>query len=199
MQVSITGHESGTIYKVTNTEGKVLRADLGKNGGRMLSRHPFTVIGELQQDENGELIKMESVEYKDPLVMIEKAAGKAASEQSKTEAVNARDNSYNHVLSRSHNKHYLTYNNTEDVSGYKQVKVADVGKEQAGSKISFVGSAVSTVTDDTVMKFWGGANLGGFVNVVMNGAYIPLGQRSTVYGTVNDDGTVSLLRFDSIE
>ena len=68
-----------------------------------------------------------------------------------------------------------------------------------GQKIAFVGSAVATVKKDEVMKFWGGPKIGGHINVVMNGAYVPLGQRSTVYGTVNDDGMISLDRLDSIE
>lgn len=71
MQVSITGHESGNIYKVTDAEGKVLRVDLGKHGGRMLNRHPFMIIGEIKQDEKGELIEMKRVEYEDPVVQIE--------------------------------------------------------------------------------------------------------------------------------
>ena len=53
VQVSITGHESGNIYKVTDAEGKVLRVDLGKHGGRMLNRHPFMILGEIKQDEKG--------------------------------------------------------------------------------------------------------------------------------------------------
>ena len=51
---------------------------------------------------------------------------------------------------------------------------------------------MATVKKDEVMKFWGGPKVGGHINVVMNGAYVPLGQRSTVYGTVKDDGTISL-------
>lgn len=202
VQVAITGHESGNIYKVTDTEGNVLRADLGKHGGRMLNRHPFMLIGEIKQDEKGELIEMERVEYQDPVVQIEKAAAKAVSEEENVlEVVDDRDIAYSHELSKSHDKHYYTYNmaNVEDLSAYKQVSITDIEKEEAGTKIAFVGSAVATVTKDEVMKFWGGPKIGGHINVVMNGAYVPLGQRSTVYGTVNNDGTISLDRLDSIE
>ena len=179
-----------------------MRADLGKHGGRMLNRHPFMLIGEIKQDEKGELIEMERVEYQDPVVQIEKAAAKAVSEEENVlEVVDDRDIAYSHELSKSHDKHYYTYNmaNVEDLSAYKQVSITDIEKEEAGTKIAFVGSAVATVTKDEVMKFWGGPKIGGHINVVMNGAYVPLGQRSTVYGTVNNDGTISLDRLDSIE
>jgi hypothetical protein len=202
VQVSITGHESGNIYKVTDAEGKVLRVDLGKHGGRMLNRHPFMIVGEIKQDEKGELIEMKRVEYEDPVVQIEKAAAKAAEEEENAlEVVNDRDIAYSHELSKSHNKHYYTYNmaNVEDLSAYKEVSITEIEKEEAGTKVAFVGSAVATVKKDEVMKFWGGPKIGGHINVVMNGAYVPLGQRSTVYGTVNDDGTISLDRLDSIE
>lgn len=202
VQVSITGHESGNIYKVTDAEGKVLRVDLGKHGGRMLNRHPFMIIGEIKQDEKGELIEMKRVEYEDPVVQIEKSAAKAAEEEENVlEVVSGRDIAYSHELSKSHNKHYYTYNmaNVEDLSAYKEVSITEKEKEETGTKIAFVGSAVATVTKDEVMKFWGGPKVGGHINVVMNGAYVPLGQRSTVYGTVKDDGTISLDRLDSIE
>lgn len=202
VQVSITGHESGNIYKVTDAEGKVLRVDLGKHGGRMLNRHPFMIIGEIKQDEKGELIEMKRVEYQDPVVQIEKVAAKAAAEEENVlEVVNDRDIAYSHELSKSHDKHYYTYNmaNVEDLSAYKEVSITEIEKEETGTKIAFVGSAVATVTKDEVMKFWGGPKVGGHINVVMNGAYVPLGQRSTVYGTVKDDGTISLDRLDSIE
>lgn len=199
VRVSITGHESGNIYKVTDAEGKVLRVDLGKHGGRMLNRHPFMIIGEIKQDEKGELIEMKRVEYQDPVVQIEKVAAKAAAEEENVlEVVNDRDIAYSHELSKSHDKHYYTYNmaNVEDLSAYKEVSITEIEKEETGIKIAFVGSAVATVTKDEVMKLWGGPKVGGHINVVMNGAYVPLGQRSTVYGTVKDDGTISL---DSIE
>lgn len=202
VQVSITGHESGNIYKVTDAEGKVLRVDLGKHGGRMLNRHPFMIIGEIKQDEKGELIEMKRVEYQDPVVQIEKVAAKAAAEEENVlEVVNDRDIAYSHELSKSYDKHYYTYNmaNVEDLSAYKEVSITEIEKEETGTKIAFVGSAVATVTKDEVMKFWGGPKVGGHINVVMNGAYVPLGQRSTVYGTVKDDGTISLDRLDSIE
>ena len=32
----------------------------------------------------------------------------------------------------------------------------------------------------------------------MNGAYVPLGQRCTIYGTVREDGTILLERMDSV-
>ena len=35
-------------------------------------------------------------------------------------------------------------------------------------------------------------------NVYMNGAYVPLGQRCTIYGTVREDGTILLERMDSV-
>ena len=46
------------------------------------------------------------------------------------------------------------------------------------------------------MEFWNIRNVK--VNVYMNGAYVPLGQRCTIYGTVREDGTISLERMDSV-
>ena len=54
LRVRITGHEKGTIYKVTTTDGQEIRMDVGKHGGRMLNRHYFTAKGEMKIDEKGD-------------------------------------------------------------------------------------------------------------------------------------------------
>lgn len=203
MQVKIVGHERESIYKVTDAEGKELRIDLGKHGGRMLNRHPFTVTGYFIKDENGQLLKMQKVEYKDPVVQIEKTAqiGKSQQKEKIQAAEPARDAAYEHELSKSHNKYYYTYNmaGVQDKSLYQSIAVTEIAKQKTGSKIAFVGNAVATVKKDAIMRFWGGAKAGGHVDVVMNGAYVPLGQRSTVYGTLNADRTVSLELLESME
>ena len=68
---AITGHEAGTIYKLTDEEGKVVRADLGKYGGKMLNKVAFTATGTMKTDEKGEYLKVKHVEYKDPLAAIQ--------------------------------------------------------------------------------------------------------------------------------
>lgn len=204
LQVTITGHEEGRIYKVTDEEGKVLRADLGKHGGRMLNRHPFLLTAEVDEDEKGELLKLKKVKYVDPAPLIEKPAAKdepvVTEETGKLEY--DRDLAYGHDLSKSHKKRFYQYNmaGLEDTAleNYKQVEVKAISEEKVGTKVFFMGSAVATVKKDEVMRFWGGPTKGGHVEVVMNEAYVPLGQRSFVYGTVLEDGRVSLERLDSI-
>ena len=203
MQVKIVGHETGTIYRVTDAAGHELRMDLGKHGGRMLNKHPFIVKGQVMEDEKGQLIKMEKVEYKDPAVQIEKAAQRAGdgTEENLVNIHEGRDAAYAHALSQSHNAYYYTYNmtNVQDTSQYKPVAVTEIAQQPAGTKIAFTGSAVATVQKDEIMRFWGGPKAGGHVDVVMNGAYVPLGQRSTVYGTLNEDGAVVLELLESVE
>ncbi|MDO4921287.1 MAG: hypothetical protein Q4E64_05625 [Phascolarctobacterium sp.] len=205
LRVAITGHEAGRIYKVTDEEGNVLRADLGKHGGRMLNRHPFMLTAEVAQDEQGEVLKLKKVEYVDPAPLIEKQPEKQG-QQVKEETHKAddyRDHAYGHDLSKSHQKRFYQYNmanlSEADLASYKKVDVAAIAKEEAGTKVAFVGSAVRTVEKDKVIRFWGGPVKGGHVEVIMNDAYVPLGQRSTVYGTVQEGGRVSLKRLDSVE
>lgn len=204
LQVMIIGHESGRIYKVTDADGKELRADLGKHGGRMLNRHMFLLTAEVDEDERGELLKLKKVQYADPVVMIEKPAAKAAPEVTEESAKLEydRDLAYGHDLSKSHKKRFYQYNmanlSDADLQNYKQVDVKAIAEEKAGAKVMFVGSATATVKQDEVMCFWGGPTKGGHVEVVMNEAYVPLGQRSFVYGTVLEDGRVLLERLDSV-
>ena len=61
LRVRITGHEKGTIYKVTTPDGQELRMDVGKHGGRMLNRHYFIAKGEMKTDEKGDYFKMKKV------------------------------------------------------------------------------------------------------------------------------------------
>lgn len=204
LQVTITGHEEGRIYKVTDEYGKVLRADLGKHGGRMLNRHPFLLTAYVGKDEKGELLKLKKVQYSDPATLIEKPAAEAepmaTEETGKLEQ--ERDAAYGHDLSQSHRKDFYQYNQSNvddgDLKNYKQVDVKNITAESAGTKISFVGSAVRTLKQNECMLFWGGPVKGGHVDVLMNGAYVPLGQRSLVYGTVQEDGKVLLERLDSV-
>ena len=205
LRVAITGHEFGRIYKVTDDEGNVLRADLGKHGGRMLNRHPFLLTAEVAQDEQGEVLKLKKVEYVDPVPLIEKQPeklGKEVKEETR-KLEDYRDYAYGHALSKSHQKRFYQYNmanlSEADLGSYKKVDVSAIANEEAGTKVAFVGSAVRTVKNDEVIRFWGGPVKGGHVEVIMNEAYVPLGQRSTVYGTVQEDGRVSLERLDSVE
>lgn len=202
VRVAITGHESGRIYKVKDESGQMLRADLGKHGGRMLNNHAFLLTAEVLQDEKGELLYLKHVDYQDPEVLIAKKTAQAQEiTESAVEAGDERDVAYGHVLSSSDDKSFYQYNvaKVTDLSIYKNIAVSDISKEEAGAKVAFSASALATVKKDEIMRFWGGAGRGGFVEVEMNGAYVPLGQRSTVYGTVLPDNRVSLERLDSVE
>ena len=78
----------------------------------------------------------------------------------------------------------------------EQMKSAD-----ANTKVTLIGRPIKTIVKDQEMLFWDQANKP--FRVVMNGAFIPLGQRSFVYGilTGNADGVprLSLDKVESIE
>ena len=67
----------------------------------------------------------------------------------------------------------------------------------SGAKVAFKGRAIQTVVDRQVMLFWD--TKGNAVNVKMNGAYCPLGQRCFVYGTWESDEKGSYISLDYME
>ena len=71
-------------------------------------------------------------------------------------------------------------------------------KVSANSKVTLIGRPIKTIVKDKEMLFWDQANKP--FRVVMNGAFIPLGQRSFVYGRVVDAaGGVPRLSLDIVE
>ena len=199
LRVRITGHEKGTIYKVTTPDGQELRMDVGKHGGRMLNRHYFIAKGEMKTDEKGDYYKMKKVEYKDPVVRIQQE-----SERKPEEIVNSakidtdRDVAYFHENPVSDRQNFYQNNvaNVTDLSAYKKVELEDIKDTPTGTKVAVVVRPIRTIEKDTLMEFWNIRNAK--VNVYMNGAYVPLGQRCTIYGTVREDGTILLERMDSV-
>ena len=199
MRVRITGHEKGTIYKVTTPDGQELRMDVGKHGGRMLNRHFFNAKCEMKTDEKGEYFKMKKVEYKDPVVRIQQESERKPQEIKNFAKIdNDRDVAYFHENPVSDQNRFYQNNvaNVTDLSAYKKTELEDIKDTPAGTKVAVVVRPIKTIEKDTLMEFWNIRNVK--VNVHMNGAYVPLGQRCTVYGTVNEDKTISLERMDSV-
>lgn len=199
IRVAITGYIDGNYYKVTDEKGRVFRADLGKYGGRMQNKTPFVLHGLVVQDEQGGYIKMQRVEYRDPQFRV----GTRLNDQivcQNNEVKSQQASTYENAMIKSDNQNFYQNNvaGVNDTSSYTKVTLAELASLEAGMKVVFVGSGIATVEKSKIIKFWGGAGKGGTVNVVMNGSYVPLGQRCYIYGTKLADGSVSLERLDSI-
>lgn len=67
----------------------------------------------------------------------------------------------------------------------------------SGTKVAFKGRAIQTVVDRQVMLFWD--TKGNAVNVKMNGAYCPLGQRCSIYGTWENGDEGAYINLDYME
>ena len=199
IRVAITGYIDGNYYKVSDENGRVFRADLGKYGGRMQNKTPFVLHGMVLRDEQGGYIKMQRVEYHDPQVRVGEGLNSQTAKET-TVSKSQRDPAYEHTLAKSDNQNFYQNNvaGVSDVSGYTKVAIADLAGVKAGTKVAFLGSGIATVVKDKLIKFWDGAGKRGTVNVQMNGAYTPLGQRCIVYGMKLADGSISLERLDSV-
>ena len=204
VRAAITGHEAGRIYKLTDADGKVIRADLGKYGGKMLNKVPFTATGTMKADEKGEFLKVKHVEYKDPLATIQVNGKnplankmKARSHKSSSE----RDAAYFHEGINSTNSNFYENRVTgaQPKEAYAPASFPDLDSMKAGTRVQCKASALETVVPDKVVNFW---DHKAKVKVQMNGAYAPLGQRCTVYGTVQkaEDGSsyIYLERLESV-
>ncbi len=82
---------------------------------------------------------------------------------------------------------------------YVSVSLLDLGTLKAGTRVKFKVSALESVVPERVVNFW---DWKAKAKVRMNGAYAPLGQRCTVYGTVQkaEDGSsyINLERMESV-
>lgn len=196
--------EAGNIYKMRDGAGNILRVDLGKYSGRMLNRTPFSVTGKMQEDEKGPFLKMRHLDYKDPDPFAEyfEALQKTKNPQKGgLELEQIRDKAFDHENPVSDDP--IVYkNNVKKLSemqlkAYKMHDVNDLANLDKSTKVVFKGRAIQTVVDRQVMLFWD--TKGNAVNVKMNGAYCPLGQRCFVYGTWEPDEKGPYINLDYME
>lgn len=197
----ILGWEENNFCLISGEDG-ILRADLGKKGGRLLRHTPFTVTGTMESDEKGPYLKMEKVEYTDPDPLLEYAsAGETASvngEVQQETRSGGRDAAYFHgSVASDSTSHWADGNIEVDRTAYSECRAADILTMETGMKVCFLGRAIRTVVQDQIMLFWDAE--GTAVKVVMNGAYIPLGQRGTIYGTVQKQDGENVLSLDLVE
>jgi len=204
LQGEICEFESGNIYKMRDAAGTITRVDLGKYSGRLLNRTPFIVKGKLTQDPNGTLLVMHHMDYKDPDPFAEyfDALNKTKTPQQgglKLEQI--RDKAFDHENPVSDNPS-VYQNNIKKLSPeqLKEYKLADVNQFTqlgTGTKVVFKGRAIQTVVDREDMNFWD--TKGNSINVKMNGAYCPLGQRCFIYGTWESDDKGPFINLDYME
>lgn len=196
--------ETGNIYKMRDKDGNITRVDLGKYSGRMLNRTSFSVTGKMMQDEKGTFLKMRHMDYKDPDPFAEyfEALQKTKNPQkSGLEIEQIRDKAFDHENPVSDDP--IVYkNNVKNLSEiqlkeYKMNDVNELATLDRGTKVVFRGRAIQTVVDRQIMLFWD--TKGNAVNVKMNGAYCPLGQRCFVYGTWEPDEKGSYINLDYME
>ena len=204
VRAAITGHEVGHIYKLTDADGKVIRADLGKYGGKMLNKVPFTATGTMETDEKGEYLKVKHVEYKDPLATIQVNGRNPLANKMKVrshKSSSERDAAYFHEGIDSTNANYYENQVTgaQPKEAYAPAGFLDLDSMKAGTRVQCKASALESVVPEQVVNFW---DRKAKVKVQMNGAYAPLGQRCTVYGTVQkaEDGSsyIYLERLESV-
>lgn len=203
-KVTVSGEllrwQGGTMWLIGD-ETNAVRADLGKKGGRLLRHTPVTVTGTMQEDENGPYLVMECVEYADPDPIAEYMTGRRTSAETAaaaTETEGTRDAAYFHDAIAPGGAYYADGKNV-DTGAYAPVSAAALAEMETGTKAAVLGRAVKTAVPDEVVLFRdsGGTD----IPVRLNGAYMPLGQRCTVYGTVQrKEGTLilSLDRVDSV-
>lgn len=195
---SVHEYEGANIYKIIDENQKITRVDLGKYGGRLLIKTPFAINGNWSKDEVGELFVMKTVDYKDPDPYAEYFAALEAlkhPQKSGLELKQIRDLAFDHENPVSDDSIIYTNNvaklSPEELKQYSPIQLEDLSRYAAGDKVVFLGRAIETVVDREVMLFW---DLKGHpINVVMNGAYAPLGQRCNLYGTLVKDSADKLV------
>ena len=197
----IVGYETctreSTLALVELPDGTVQRVQLGKRGGRLLKLTPFDLKGVMKTDENGAYLDVKAVRYDDPdpfgeyYDMNERLAkAKAAAQKKGVEF--KRDAAYSHTNITSDDPTTLMQHN-KVVSREDYTPSTSYGLKELdpGTKVALTGRCVMTVsTEDDIMEFWD-VNMKR-TNLRMNGVYVPLGQRCTILGVLNDDGTVTV-------
>ena len=201
----------GNMYEMQAENGTRLRADFGKYSRRLLFRTPFTAIGVMQKDEQGDFLKVEKVIWRDvnPYKEYFDAQHKTRplAQEGDKKVVNDRDPAFFHAPIESDNKRFLQNNPNKltaaDLAGYKSIMAADLTSGEAnlvtGTKVALMGRNIATIKDDW-MQFWDTKM--GPVTLKMNNTYCPLGQRGTFFGTLQEENGkkyVSVDCFESIE
>lgn len=196
--------ETGNIYKMRDKAGNIARVDLGKYSGRMLNRTPFSVTGKMMKDEKGFLLKMQHMDYKDPDPFAEyfEALQKTKNPQkSGLELEQIRDKAFDHEKPVSDDpiiyKNNIKKLSNAQLEAYKMNDINAFTNLDSGTKVAFKGRAIQTVVDRQVMLFWD--TKGNAVNVKMNGAYCPLGQRCFIYGTWENGDEGAYINLDYME
>ena len=196
--------ETGNIYKMRDKAGNIARVDLGKYSGRMLNRTPFSVTGKMMKDEKGFLLKMQHMDYKDPDPFAEyfEALQKTKNPQkSGLELEQIRDKAFDHENPVSDDpiiyKNNIKKLSNAQLEAYKMNDINTFTNLDSGAKVAFKGRAIQTVVDRQVMLFWD--TKGNAVNVKMNGAYCPLGQRCFIYGTWENGDEGAYINLDYME
>lgn len=203
----IVGYESctkdSTLALVETADGSVQRVQLGYRGGRLLKLTPFTMKGTMKTDDIGEYLDVSSVEYKDADPFAEYNAtneklAKAKGQMAKKGVKYDRDAAYSHDNITSDQSSYLTQQRAAvNPADYQKATATGVKDLAAGTKVALTGRCVMTVSaDEDIMEFWDVDMKR--VNLRMNGLYVPLGQRCTILGVVQEDGTVSVDSMESI-
>ena len=203
----IVGYETctreSTLALFETSDGAVQRIQLGKDGGKLLKLTPFDLKGVMKTDENGAYLDVKAVRYDDPdpfgeyYDMNERLAkAKAAAQKKGVEF--KRDAAYSHTNITSDDPTTLMQHN-KVVSREDYTPSTSYGLKELdpGTKVALTGRCVMTVsTEDDIMEFWD-VNMKR-TNLRMNGVYVPLGQRCTILGVLNDDGTVTVDAMTSI-
>ena len=203
----IVGYETctreSTLALVELPDGTVQRVPLGKRGARLLKLTPFDLKGVMKTDENGAYLDVKAVRYDDPdpfgeyYDMNERLA-KAKAAAAKKGVEFKRDAAYSHTNITSDDPTTLMQHN-KIVSREDYMPSTSYGLKELepGTKVALTGRCVMTVsTEDDIMEFWD-VNMKR-TTLRMNGVYVPLGQRCTILGVLNDDGTVTVDAMTSI-
>ena len=198
----------GNMYEMQADNGTRLRADFGKYSRRLLFRTPFTAIGVMRTDEDGDYMKVEKVIWRDvnPYQEYFDAQHKSRPMDMAGDkrVVNDRDPAFFHDPIESDNKRFLQNNpkglTAADLAGYKTVMAADITGADAnletGTKVALTGRNIATIKGDW-MKFWD-KNMNP-VTLKMNNTYCPLGQRGTFFGTVQEENGMKYVSVDCFE
>ena len=203
----IVGYETctreSTLALFETSDGAVQRIQLGKDGGKLLKLTPFDLKGVMKTDENGAYLDVKAVRYDDPdpfgeyYDMNERLAkAKAAAQKKGVEF--KRDAAYSHTNITSDDPTTLMqHNKVVNREDYTPSTSYGLKELEPGTKVALTGRCVMTVsTEDDIMEFWD-VNMKR-TNLRMNGVYVPLGQRCTILGVLNDDGTVTVDAMTSI-
>ena len=167
------------MYEMQADNGTRLRADFGKYSRRLLFRTPFTAIGVMQKDEQGDFLKVEKVIWRDV--------------NPYQEYFDAQNKSNKRFL--QNNPKGLSY---ADLASYQTIegKAFADGNLEVGTKVALMGRNIATIKGDW-MKFWD-KNMTP-VTLKMNNTYCPLGQRGTFFGTVQEENGVKYVSVDCFE